>query len=109
MGWAMLGLEVAQAAGAQIPAEVKTRLAKTLVAALNNDGSLDYQADANPASDNAANVAKAGSGLQGLAFTGAAGSDPKVIAAIGYITRNWDATVDPQSFLCISGSPTPHQ
>ncbi len=51
MGWSMLGLEVAQAAGAQIPAEVKTRLAKTLVAALNNDGSLDYQADNNPASD----------------------------------------------------------
>ena len=48
MGWAMLGLENAQAAGAVIPPEVKTRLATTLTNQLNNNGSLDYQGDSTP-------------------------------------------------------------
>ncbi|MBK9608875.1 MAG: hypothetical protein IPO58_21465 [Betaproteobacteria bacterium] len=106
LGWALLGLEIAQAAGATIPAELKTRLATMLTAALNTDGTLDYFADGNPASDNSVNVAKTGTALQGLAFTGAPPTDPRVVAAVAYITRNWSAEVNAQSFKCGAGTPT---
>ena len=105
MGWALLGLENAGAAGAQIPPEVKTRLALTLTKQLNNNGSLDYQGDSNPASTSS-NPAKTGIGLQGLSVTGAAFADPRVGLATGYLIRNWNATVDPQDFTCSGGTPT---
>ncbi len=103
MGWALLGLENAGAAGATIPATVKTRLATTLVRQLNTDGSMDYQADGNPASDGSTNQAKTGIGLQGLAVTGAALADPRVTAAMAYLVRNWNVATDSQSFTCTSG------
>lgn len=108
MGWAMLGIENATAAGAQVPAWVKSRLQTTLLAQLNNDGSLDYQADSNPASNNATNVAKTGIGLQALAVVGAVPANPQVQAAIAYIKNNWQTVAsptNPQSFTCNVGSP----
>jgi len=105
LGWALLGLENAGAAGATIPPEVKTRLATTLTNQLNNNGSLDYQGDSNPASTSS-NPAKTGIGLQGLAVTGALASDPRVALATGYLVRNWNATVDPIDFTCAGGTPT---
>ena len=105
LGWAILGLENAGAAGATIPNFVTSRLATMLTHQLNNNGSLDYQVDSNPASTGS-NPAKTGIGLQGLAFTGALVSDARVTAATGYLVRNWNATVDPQDFKCIGGTPT---
>jgi len=105
MGWALLGLENATAAGAQIPAQVKTRLATTLTAQLNNNGSLDYQGDSTPTST-FSNPAKTAIGLQGLSFTGVAIGDPKVTAATGYLVRNWNAAVDPIDFTCAGGTPS---
>jgi hypothetical protein len=105
MGWALLGLENAAAAGATIPAEVKARLATTLTAQLNNNGSLDYQGDSSPTTTSS-NTAKTGIGLQGLAVTGALVGDPRVALATGYLVRNWNAQVDPIDFNCAGGSPT---
>jgi hypothetical protein len=105
MGWAMLGIENGSAAGALLPAEVRSRLATTLTQQLNNNGSLDYQADGDPTSTSS-NPAKTGIGLQALSVTGVGAADPRVTAAIAYITRNWNATVDPIDFFCSGGSPT---
>jgi hypothetical protein len=106
MGWALLGIENAEAAGATIPAFVKPRLATTLTKQLNTNGSLDYQVDDNPATTSS-NPAKTGIGLQGLAVTGLGTTEPaRVTAATGYLVRNWNAAVDPQDFQCGNGSPT---
>ena len=105
MGWTLLGLENAGAAGATIPAWVKTRLATTLTKQLNNNGSLDYQADSNPAST-VSTPGKTGIGLQGLAVTGAPVGDPRVTAATGYLVRNWNAAVDSFDYPCTTGTPT---
>jgi PKD domain-containing protein len=104
-GWEFLGLLDAGASGATVPAFAKTEAAFALNAGLNNDGSLDYRADGNPATLGS-NVAKTGVGLQGLAFIGVPGGDARVTAAEGYITRNWNAQVDPLDFTCFNGSPT---
>ena len=106
LGWALLGIENSEAAGATIPAFVKTRLATTLTQQLNNDGTLDYQADGDPTFSSSTNVAKTGIGLQGLAVTGAAIADPRVAAATAYLSRNWNVAVDTQSFECIGGAPS---
>jgi len=106
LGWAMLGLENAQAAGATIPAEVKSRLTTTLLGQLNTDGSLSYSYNG-VGVNGAGNMAKTGIGLQALAFSGALISDPRVTKAIGYITKNWNAQVDPiDGFSCTAGTPS---
>ena len=105
MGWAMLGLENAGAAGAMIPPEVKTRLATVLTNQLNTNGSLDYQVDSAPTTTSS-NTAKTGIGLQALGVTGALASDPRIAAATGYLIKNWNAQVDPIDFNCSGGTPT---
>ncbi len=105
MGWAMLGLENAGAAGATVPAEVKTRLATVLTNQLNTNGSLDYQVDSAPTTTSS-NTAKTGIGLQALGVTGALASDPRIAAATGYLIKNWNAQVDPIDFNCSGGTPT---
>jgi len=100
MGWALLGLIDSGAAGAQVPPFVKTEFAKTFASQYNNDGSLDYQVDNNPASDSNTNDAKTGIALQGLAFLGTAVNDPKVVASMNYVTRNWNSMTDGQSYPC---------
>ena len=108
MGWAMLGLENAQAAGAMIPAEVRSRLTTTLAGQLNPDGSLSYQYHGVGVAGTGS-MAKVGIGLQGLSFSGAAAGNPQVLAALGYISKNWINQVDPfDGFQCISGSPSHH-
>lgn len=105
MGWAMLGLENAAAAGATVPAFVKIRFATVLGNQLNTNGSMDYQVDNNPATTSS-NMAKTGIGLQGLSFIGAAAADARVAAAKAYLVRNWNAQVDPIDFTCTAGTPT---
>lgn len=102
-GWELLALLDAAAAGATVPAWVKTEWALALAAGLNNDGSFDYQADANRASNNAVNVAKAGVGVQGMFFAGRLDTDPDFALAKTYIGNRWNNQALGQSFACFSG------
>ncbi len=70
VGWAVLAFVDAAAAGATVPAWVSTEFNFGFDNALNNDGSLDYQADGNPASNMAVGPQKNGIGLQGLFLIG---------------------------------------
>jgi hypothetical protein len=69
-GWDILAFLDAGAAGATVPPWVVTEFALSLTSALNNDGSFDYQADANAASNNNVGPQKNGIGLQGLFLIG---------------------------------------
>ena len=70
VGWDMLALLDAAAAGATVPAWVKTEYTFGFNNALNTDGSFDYNGDGNPASNNNAGPPKNGIGLQGLFLIG---------------------------------------
>jgi hypothetical protein len=69
-GWAFLAFLDAEAAGAVVPAWVKTELAFGVDDALNSDGSYDYQGNGLPASNNSVGPHKNGIGLQGLFLMG---------------------------------------
>jgi len=74
VGWVMLGLLDAQAAGLVVPGWVKTELAMAADASINDDGTLDYQSDADPASYYSTGPEKNGTGLQLLFFAGETGT-----------------------------------
>jgi hypothetical protein len=99
-GWELLALLDSSAAGANVPAWVKTEWANALANGLNNDGSYDYQADANRASSYAVNVAKAGVGVQGMFFAGRPNTDPDFLLAQTYIGNRWNNQALGQSFAC---------
>ena len=103
-GWELLGLLDAAAAGATVPAWVKTEWALALAAGLNNDGSFDYQANANRASNSSVNVAKAGVGVQGMFFAGRLATDPDLALAKTYIGDRWANQPLGQSFVCGNGT-----
>jgi hypothetical protein len=89
-GWELVGLLDAESAGAVVPAWVKTEWAAgALPNAINTDGSFDYQADANPASDYYVNMAKTGVGLQGMFFAGIPGNDSRVTQSLSWMTTDW--------------------
>ncbi|NOT43082.1 MAG: hypothetical protein HOP14_00590 [Acidobacteria bacterium] len=92
-GWIMLALLDAAAAGAQIPAFVKTEWAGVggaLATGLNNDGSFDYWSDGSRASAGSVNVAKTGVGLQGMYFAGRLLTDADAQNALGFINQRWN-------------------
>ena len=103
-GWDIFGLLAASAAGATVPGWVNTEFAGfALPNGLNNDGSFDYQADGNRASDNSVNVAKTGVGIQGMFFAGRPLNDPDLLNALQYISDRWNSTnanALGQSFVC---------
>lgn len=112
-GWILLALLDAEAAGATIPAFVRTEwgynsgsilTSGALVRGLNNDGSFDYQTDNSRASNNSVNVAKTGVGLQGAYFAGRPLADADVQNALSWINARWH-TPSGEGFLC-SGSVT---
>jgi len=70
VGWVLLGLLDAEAAGITIPDFVRTEHAFAANASLNNDGSYDYQSNGNPASFSNVGIEKGGVGLQSLVFAG---------------------------------------
>lgn len=72
IGWDVLALLDASAAGATVPAWVTSEFAALLNSGgiLNNNGSFDYTADGNPAADSSPGPQKAGIGLQGLFLIG---------------------------------------
>jgi len=74
VGWVMLGLLDAEASGLVVPAWVKNELAMAADASINNNGTLDYQSDNNPASYNSTGPEKNGTGLQLLFFAGETGT-----------------------------------
>src|SRR4051812_22483285 len=82
MGWGLLGMIDSQAAGATIPAFTKPDFAGVLSRQLNNDGTIDYQVDNNPAS--VGSMTKVGISLQGLAFTGVSDADARVTTVKTY-------------------------
>ena len=92
VGWVVLGLLDAEAAGTIVPAFVKTEFALVLNTSHNTNGSLDYQSDGNPAVLNAVGIEKGGIPLQILAFTGTKAPFPagsKGEATVKYISDRW--------------------
>jgi len=103
VGWDMLAILDASAAGANVPAWVKAEWsapAQALANALNDNGSFDYQANANRASYSSVNVAKAGVGVQGMFYAGRPNTDPDFLLAMTYISDRWNNQALGQSFIC---------
>ncbi len=103
VGWEILGLLDAQAAGANVPQWVRDEWANFAYGFhKNNDGSFDYQSDNNPASNNSVNVAKTGVGIQGAFFAGAPANDAHVTNAKQWITDRWNTLgfIAGSSFIC---------
>lgn len=103
-GWQMLGLIDAQAAGAVIPAFVKTRFNNLLTTQLNTNGTWDYQVDNNASSGGS--MTRVGVSLQALAFAGVTAPDARITAAETYITTNWTNQVGARDFQCSAGTPS---
>jgi hypothetical protein len=110
-GWDLLALFDASGAGATVPQWVKNEFGNfALPNGLNNDGSFDYQADGNRASNNAVNVAKTGVGIQGMFFVGRLGTDPDLQNALKWISDRWNVTTSTpggtlgQDFVCSNGT-----
>ena len=102
-GWQLLALLDAEAAGATVPPWVRTEWNFALLAGVNNDGSYDYQANANPTSNNAVNVAKTGVGIQGMFFSGRPATDSglaSLASAKTWIGARWANQNTGQSFVC---------
>lgn len=95
VGWVLLGLLDAEAAGAVIPAFVRTEFALALNTSHNTNGSLDYQSDGNPGSLSLVGIEKGGIPLQGAYFLGdtlpfPAGS--RTEATLTYISDRWTSS-----------------
>jgi len=93
VGWDVLALLEAQAAGTVIPAFVKSEFQTfALPQGLNTDGTFDYRANNNTSTPGGVgnNLARAGIGLQGLYYTGEIGTgDPKVAAGVNAVNARW--------------------
>lgn len=92
MGWTTLALLDAAAAGATIPAFVKTEFQKGFDCALNTIGSFDYTGDCNPAVEGgvAPSPAKGGTGLLGHFYLGnPAGLKASISTITAYINGWW--------------------
>jgi hypothetical protein len=107
VGWDILALLDSAAAGVNVAGFVKSEFSnKALPGGLNNDGSFDYRADNNPASNNSVNLAKAAIGLQGLFYSGANTADPRVQMGLDYISDRWNTTGLGQTFQCSNNGQT---
>lgn len=92
VGWALLALLDAEAAGTIVPAFTKPEFAMVLGTSHNTNGSLDYQSDGNPAGLTNVGIEKGGVPLQGLFFTGVTAPFPvgsKGEATVKYISDRW--------------------
>ena len=70
IGWAILGMLDAGAAGAIVPTWVRTEFAYAMTSHYNTNGTIDYQANGNPANAYYPSPQKNGIGLQGLYWMG---------------------------------------
>lgn len=92
VGWALLSLLDADAAGTIVPAFTRTEFPLVLNTSHNNNGSLDYQSDGSAVALNNVGIEKGGIPLQGLFFTGQTAPFPggsKGAATIQYISDRW--------------------
>ncbi|MEJ2604646.1 MAG: Ig-like domain-containing protein [Gammaproteobacteria bacterium] len=92
VGWVLLGLLDAEAAGIIVPDFAKTEHAFAADASMNTDGSYDYQSDGNPANPSNEGIEKGGVGLQSLFFAGLNQTASGVSRADveGYISDRWN-------------------
>ncbi len=92
MGWTTLALLDASAAGATVPAFVKTEYSLGFHCALNTDGSFDYNGDCDPANGafgSIASPAKGGTGLLGMFYLGNPGTAPAPVGNIANYIDGW--------------------
>jgi thrombospondin type 3 repeat protein/PKD domain-containing protein len=95
VGWGVLSLFDASAAGATVPNFVKTEVGYLLNNnMLNDDGSFDYSSDGTASGYNSVGIEKGGVGLQALFFAGqtapfAAGSQGDKV--VKYISDRWSS------------------
>jgi PKD repeat protein len=106
IGWAVLAMFDAAAAGATVPAFAATELAfviaNTSCTAANGDIGLSYSGCG------AGNVLRTGILLQALKFMNVAANDNRVVKATSFISNAWNAFhPDGESFQC-SSAPTPN-
>jgi hypothetical protein len=109
VGWDVLALLDAGAAGITIPGFVKTEFDNfSFNFTFNTNGSFDYTADSNAASLNNVNFQKGGIGLQGLYYTGQVGTgDAQVNAAVTYLSDRWSgAAIGGDVGFWACGSPS---
>jgi hypothetical protein len=96
-GWAVLALLDSEAAGATIPAWVRSEVQTYyLPAAQNSDGSWKYQVYE---PDNASNFPKTGIGLQVQHFVNIGGGDPKVLQAESLLGSTWSGGFSSDGFV----------
>jgi VCBS repeat-containing protein len=88
VGWDLLALLDAAAAGIVVPAFSKTEFAFGLAGSLNTNGTLDYQGNGDAASMASVGPAKNGVGLQGLFYIGET-TGARVDAVVNTINSWW--------------------
>lgn len=106
VGWDILALLDAGAAGITIPGFVKTEFAKALDAGQNTDGTFDYRANGNPATQGGVggNFARAAINLQGLFYVGQIGlGNAEVQAARDALNIRWDGAPEPGDYTSTCG------
>src|SRR5450432_625736 len=91
VGWNVLALLDAGASGVPVAPFVSSEFAFDIASSGNTDGSFDYNADNNPATDSLPNLARAGIYLQSLFYEGVVLGDPRVTAATKAINDRWTA------------------
>jgi hypothetical protein len=98
VGWAVLALLDAEAAGITVPAFAKSQFQTAFNNGINSDGSFDYNTDQNVTSSGASpsyrNITRAGVGLEGLYYTGVKGgaafaSNAPGQAALTFMADRW--------------------
>lgn len=108
IGWDVLGLLDASAAGMMVPAWVKTEFQSLLNTGgiLNADGSFDYQADGSVNGEYYSGPQKAGIGLQGLFLIGET-TGARVAAVMNNVNSWWNGSaggIGNNPWGCGSGS-----
>jgi len=93
VGWNVLALLDANASGVAVAPFVSSEFGFDLASSGNTDGTFDYNADGNPATDNLANLARAGIYLQSLFYRGVVLGDPRVTAATKAINDRWNGSL----------------
>jgi beta-lactam-binding protein with PASTA domain len=102
IGWNVLALLDAAAAGITVPPFVKTEFATYAIQyGVNSDGTFDYTSDNNPAQNNIRNMVKAGIGLQAMFYSDIVGlGDARVLAARNATNLRWNTQPALDAYPC---------
>jgi beta-lactam-binding protein with PASTA domain len=108
IGWNVLALLDAAAAGITVPAFVKTEFVNFAIPyGLNNDGTFDYTSGNNPAVAQGAagaNMAKNGIGVQAMFYSDIVGlGNVQVLAGRNAISSRWNAQLPGDAYPCPTG------